>query len=480
MKKSIPYLTQTGILSLIFLLSFQAKSIAECNVDFGYYQLPNSLTIQFQDSSKSDFEIVSWLWNFGDTHMSDNNDPAHTYGEPGTYEVCLTIHDNMGCTDAFCHLVVVEEIIPGECKAWFVIYHIENSLTIQFIGSSYNPNDIPSRLWNFGDGHTADGLNPMHTYDEPGTYEVCLITHDNHYCTDTFCREVIVDSISTEDCHAAFEFEQLDNSLTIHFISHSTSEHSISSMFWAFGDGGISGSGNHAPFYRYFQPGTYVVCLMIQDNVGCTDQVCHEVIVEEINQEEECLASFDASLDSTGLAVHFSNTSSNTTELTTYYWTCGDGVTSSEENPVHTYPEPGNYTVCLIIQDNTIDCISDYCQVINVHESQSASYNGDNIADQNIRRTKEDGISGNELFVTIYPIPFSATTTMHYELKNDEEVNIELNDLFGNRIRQYHQGFLSKGVYTQVIDGSYLNPGIYLVRMTIGSELVIKKITISR
>ena len=38
-------------------------------------------------------------------------------------------------------------------------------------------------------------------------------------------------------CQAAFEWEQVPGTLTIHFINHSTSEHDITSYQWNFGDG---------------------------------------------------------------------------------------------------------------------------------------------------------------------------------------------------------------------------------------------------
>jgi outer membrane protein assembly factor BamB len=38
---------------------------------------------------------------------------------------------------------------------------------------------------------------------------------------------------------------------------------------------------------------------------------------------------------------------------TSWYWSFGDGNSSDEQNPTHTYPEAGNYTVTLTVTDNT-------------------------------------------------------------------------------------------------------------------------------
>ena len=65
-----------------------------------------------------------------------------------------------------------------------------NSLRVIFTDNSfYAPTDW---LWDFGDGSTSSLKDPLHKYDSPGTYLVCL-TVSNQYDSDTFCREVTVD-----------------------------------------------------------------------------------------------------------------------------------------------------------------------------------------------------------------------------------------------------------------------------------------------
>ena len=66
-----------------------------------------------------------------------------------------------------------------------------NSLRVIFTDNSfYAPTDW---LWDFGDGSTSTLKDPLHEYDSPGTYLVCL-TVSNAYDSDTICREVTVDA----------------------------------------------------------------------------------------------------------------------------------------------------------------------------------------------------------------------------------------------------------------------------------------------
>ncbi|MFY7840218.1 MAG: PKD domain-containing protein, partial [Lacibacter sp.] len=60
------------------------------------------------------------------------------------------------------------------------------------------------------------------------------------------------------------------------------------------------------------------------------------------------------------LKVTFSNKTIATSATTQYKWTFGDGTTSTDANPVHTYTKAGVYKVCLIATvSNT--CVREFC-----------------------------------------------------------------------------------------------------------------------
>jgi hypothetical protein len=74
------------------------------------------------------------------------------------------------------------------------------------------------------------------------------------------------------------------------------------------------------------------------------------------SNEEVAIAGFAST--TTDLSVEFTNTSWRSTD---YYWTFGDGATSSLSNPQHTYAVDGNYTVTLIASN---ECGDDTIQQI--------------------------------------------------------------------------------------------------------------------
>ena len=345
-------------------VTVQPLSSEECHAQFTWEQIPGTLQVHFNSTSTSPNDITSYSWTFGDGGTSDNNDPLHTYDEPGTYVVCLIITDSEGCVSDVCHEVHVEAP-DGECNAEFTWEQIPGTLQIHFNSTSTSQYDITSYNWNFGDGHNGDGDDPYHTYEEPGVYLVCLVIHDSDGCVSDVCHEVTVNEIESE-CHANFTWEQFDGTYEVDFTSTSTSDHDIVSFQWFFGDGSQGDGPN--PSHNYDEPGVYNVCLVITNEVGCVSEECHEVHVEETTGE--CHAQFTWEQIPGTLQIHFNSTSTSQYDITSYSWTFGDGGTSDNNDPYHTYDEPGVYVVCLIITDAN-GCVSDVCHEVHVEEPES-------------------------------------------------------------------------------------------------------------
>ena len=58
------------------------------------------LQVDFTDTSTDpDGTVVSWGWDFGDGNVSSAQSPSHTYTNPGSYTVTLTVQDNHGLND---------------------------------------------------------------------------------------------------------------------------------------------------------------------------------------------------------------------------------------------------------------------------------------------------------------------------------------------------------------------------------------------
>jgi len=80
----------------------------------------------------------------------------------------------------------------------------------------YDPDGaIVSYQWDFGDGTTAVGKNPVHTYQVPGTYTVTLTVIDDSGLTVTFSKVVNIVQSSEAQTGNANNFFQSNSSLII-------------------------------------------------------------------------------------------------------------------------------------------------------------------------------------------------------------------------------------------------------------------------
>ncbi|MFI5170999.1 MAG: choice-of-anchor L domain-containing protein [Chitinophagales bacterium] len=98
----------------------------------GFESIVTDLNVQFAETSG---EAVAWEWDFGDGTYSSENAPLHTYAESGVYEVCLTITNDITCTDESCSDVVVGTVGINNENADAIIISpnpVDNILHVEF------------------------------------------------------------------------------------------------------------------------------------------------------------------------------------------------------------------------------------------------------------------------------------------------------------------------------------------------------------
>lgn len=143
------------------------------------------------------------------------------------------------------------------------------------------------------------------------------------------------------------------------------------SSSWDFGDGNVSTAQN--PVHVYSTPGIYTVCL-ISSNGCATDTTC-----DTLTACEATVALYSDSL--AGLDLYLTDAS---TQATSWAWDFGDGGTSTQQNPNHTYAGPGYYTVCLItsnICSSDTSCIDSMLVCVDPSAAFSVSSDSTGLAD---------------------------------------------------------------------------------------------------
>ncbi len=137
--------------------------------------------------------------------------------------------------------------------------------------------------------------------------------------------------------------------LTVVFTDES-SEPDDYSRRWDFGDG--KDSMERSPTHVSQNVGVHEVVLTLTSPAGETSTARGSVTVTQLDLAPPPVASFtsDPASGSAPLTVSFTDTS--TGQINTYFWTFGDGDTSTSQSPQHTYDKPGNYSVLLTVTGN--------------------------------------------------------------------------------------------------------------------------------
>ncbi len=135
------------------------------------------LTVQFTDISSG--EPFRWYYQFGDGYSSTSKNPVHTYRNPGTYTVTLSIMSRentkvITTTTEKVGYITVKGTPEDQLVANFTATPMtgEAPLVVSFTDTSTgNPTGY---RYSFGDLSVSAGPDPVHTYRRPGTYDVQL------------------------------------------------------------------------------------------------------------------------------------------------------------------------------------------------------------------------------------------------------------------------------------------------------------------
>jgi PKD repeat protein len=211
--------------------------------------------------------------------------------------------------------------------------------------------------WDFGDGYTSYDINPEHTYDNPGIYDVSLTIITSELCYDRDIKKVFV-GIPPSSPYCALEILfETTNASAPDYNDGSASVYGFSDIpccYYAYWSNNMEGD-----IINNLEPGTY--CVTLTNGEQCFGTNC-----VTIGYNNNCTSSF--LIDSTSFshlegAYRFVNNSHGEEDY--YYWDFGDGTQLYGYSPIHVYDEPGTYNVCLEIYTE-YDCTDVFCQEVTV------------------------------------------------------------------------------------------------------------------
>ena len=296
----------------------------DCGAEFTYFIDQTTKQVDLYDKSIGD--INKWLWDFGNGIVSFDTNATITYANYGVYDVCLTVSKDVtgGCASKLCKEIIVKDTTTELCNTKFTHLVAEGTRNVTFKDATLT--DVTSWFWDFGDGGFSKDTSVNHTYDNDGTYEVCLSTYNAATgCYSEKCKPVSINTVSDTIEILDADFTYIPSSVgdSVKFIDESTGN--PTHWYWTFGDGSYV-KGVQKITHGYDKAGTFMACLNIFDSsTGNSSEECKMVTVGEATCNIS--ASFGKFIDPDTHTVKFSNTSTGTADK--WFWSFGDGTTST-------------------------------------------------------------------------------------------------------------------------------------------------------
>ena len=302
-------------------------------------------SIQYNDKTPN---AASWNWIFGNNTGSTMDNGTATYNAFGSYKVTLAVTNANGCTN-----IKSDTVKVGPPNAGFftnpLIPHGCIPFQVQFFDTSSAVDTIIGWLWDFGDGTTSTQQHPSHIYTTKCKHTVTLVISTNGGCKDTISKTDLVWTGTPQNPYGGIDTMLHCVNGIITFTDSSTG--TIDAWEWEFGNGASMWSQNAV--YSYPDTGCFNVSLTVY-NCGCPatyffpDPVCVDTPVSYIGIDSG--TAIGCSYPHT---VKFGNTSAG---AHTWLWNFGDGSTSTQWTPTHTYNLPGTYNATFTVWDTIKNC----------------------------------------------------------------------------------------------------------------------------
>lgn len=204
-------------------------------------------------------------------------------------------------------------------------------------------------------------------------------------------------------------------------------------------------SGSVGQNITVYESGTFV--LSIEDLLGCVSSSNSMQVIVNVYPT----AAFSPSVDL--FDVSFNNLS---LDADFYEWNFGDGTTSSDFEPSHTYSLEGNLDMYLVAEN---DCGTDTAFL--------------NLASVSIEEPEDLSM------FNVYPNPSQGLVSMTFNSTESNSVSVEVHDLTGKLCySSTHQAVVGSNLVD--LDLSELNHGLYMVKLNSRLEVNSSRLTMIR
>ena len=292
--------------------------------------------------------ISTYLWNFDQqgTNSSTLANPSCLFMNAGIYQVALEVSDTNGCTDT----VNISVDILASPSASFTVNNAceEVNVIIQNNSTIVSPFSLVNHYWVYGDGTFANNPSISKQYDNYGNYSILLVETASNGCVDSTQQNITIHpnpQLAWEIGPACqFTYTEFTNTSTVPVGSISSTDWLVNLQF---------PYTSSSATYPFLTAGIQYLNLSTTSDQGCISDTLILVNVAGPLQANFTVVPSDLVA---GISSTFIN---NSIGGNSYLWELGDGVSSLEENVIHSYSntEIGNTVTVSLQVSNDLGCL---------------------------------------------------------------------------------------------------------------------------
>lgn len=278
---------------------------------------------------------LKYSWDFGDGNLSTAKEPSHVFSKKGNYTVSLAIENPNGCKSS---LVKTSYLNVGNYKSEITVPDIICKNTSVEIKNTSTP--VPTSFTLEVDGTQIlypDYLGRYSYYFSTAGEHTITVTNKFGECEQSATKKVVVKEMPSLKGFVTEIPKYCYPPVTVNFKD--TTKSAVESKWYFLGN---YQTGKNTS-YNFTSSNNWPVTLFVTDSNGCSNNVQQQIIITQPNVIIEPIGDYSSygCLTYTRQFAMYNNE-----QVASFTWNFGDGTTSTEVSPTHTFIA-GNYYVSL-------------------------------------------------------------------------------------------------------------------------------------
>lgn len=331
------------------ILTIHPNPVAAITANITNCSLPISVQYGIGGSTTGPSMTYNWSFNGASPNTGSGSSPLASYAAAGTYTANLTVtNTTTKCSTPASYSITLEDYkadfsAPVTACVGEMVTLMDQSL----VGTN-------QWSWTFENGTILNSIsqNPSLAFAVAGTQQISLTaTNTLSGCSHTVSKTITILPLP----NPSFSMSMKQGCAKDSIIFTNTNPTAGATFSWNFGDGSSAFQGTTPPLHDYVNNGTYYPILTMTGSNGCVNYFRDTLNFFEPNAH----FSLDQATGCAPQQVSFTDLSDAPRPITNWYWDFGDGSTSTQQSPQHTFA-CGVYDVQLVIRiaGGCVDTIS--------------------------------------------------------------------------------------------------------------------------